>query len=38
MRKKTAAEAILEQLAAENRRVLSPWRALVFLRRATAAL
>lgn len=34
---KTAAIAILEQLAAERRRVLSDWRALVLLRRATLA-
>lgn len=35
---KTAATAILERLAAENRRVLSDWRALIFLRRATLAI
>ena len=32
---KTASFAILEQLAEERRRVLSDWRALVLLRRAT---
>src|SRR5579883_1360573 len=36
--KKTASAAILEQLAAENRRVLSAWRALLLLRRATFRL
>ncbi len=35
MVKKTAASAILEQLAAENRRILSDWRAFLLLRRAT---
>lgn len=35
MIKKTAASAILEQLAIENRRVLSDWRAFLLLRRAT---
>ncbi len=35
MIKKTAAAAILEQLAAENRRILSDWRAFLLLRRAT---
>lgn len=34
----TAAFAILEQLAADQRRVLSDWRALLLLRRATFAL
>ena len=32
---KTASLALLEQLATEHRRVLSDWRALVLLRRAT---
>lgn len=36
--RKTAALAILEQLAADQRRVLSDWRALILLRRATFAL
>lgn len=36
--RKSAATAIIEQLAAENRRVLSDWRALILLRRATLAL
>lgn len=35
MLKKSAAVAILEQLAAEHRRVLADWRAVVLLRRAT---
>ncbi len=35
MIKKTAASAILEQLAVENRRILSDWRAFLLLRRAT---
>ncbi len=35
---KTAATAILEQLAAENRRILSDWRALLLLRRATFSI
>lgn len=35
MTQKTAATAILEQLAGERRRVLSEWRALLLLRRAT---
>lgn len=34
----SVSEAILEQLATENRRVLSDWRALVLLRRATLSL
>jgi len=34
----TAADAILEQLAEQNRRVLSRWRALILLRRATVRL
>ncbi len=33
--KKTAASAILEQLATDNRRILSDWRAFLLLRRAT---
>lgn len=33
--KKTAATAILEQLSAENRRILSDWRAFLLLRHAT---
>lgn len=33
--RKTAAEAIIERLAAENRRALSDWRAVILLRRAT---
>jgi predicted transcriptional regulator of viral defense system len=33
--KKTLSDAILEQLAEEQRRVMSGWRALVLLRRAT---
>ena len=32
---KTISEALEEQMALENRRVLSSWRALVYLRRAT---
>lgn len=32
------ADALLEQLAAENRRILSDWRALILLRRATLSL
>lgn len=35
MRKKTASIALLEQLASENRHVVSDWRALILLRRAT---
>jgi predicted transcriptional regulator of viral defense system len=35
---KPAALAIIERLAAENRRVLSDWRALLLLRRATLEL
>ncbi len=35
MIKKTASSAILEQLASENHRILSDWRALLLLRRAT---
>ncbi len=35
MTKMTAGRAILDQLARENRRVLSEWRALLLLRRAT---
>ncbi len=31
----TAADALLERLADEGRRVLSPWRAVILLRRAT---
>ena len=31
----TASDAILRQLADQHRRVLSPWRALILLRRAT---
>jgi predicted transcriptional regulator of viral defense system len=34
----TAADAIIQQLADENRRVLSDWRAAVLLRRATKEL
>lgn len=34
----TISSVILEQLAAENRRVLSDWRALILLRRATLSL
>jgi len=34
----TASQAILEQLAAEHRLVLSRWRAILLLRRATFAL
>ena len=36
--KVTASLAIVEQLASENRRALSDWRALLLLRRATEAL
>lgn len=36
--KVTASLAILEQLAAENRRVLSDWRAALLLRRATETI
>ncbi|MDQ3467119.1 MAG: hypothetical protein M3411_02655, partial [Chloroflexota bacterium] len=36
--RKTASQAILEQLASEQRRVLSDWRALILLRRATLSL
>lgn len=36
--KTNASAAILEQLADENRRVLSDWRATILLRRATSAL
>ncbi len=36
--KRSASTAILEQLAIENRRVLSDWRATILLRRATFAL
>lgn len=36
--KKTASQAILGQLADEQRRVLSAWRAVILLRRATFAL
>jgi len=36
--RKTASWAILSQLAAQNRRILSDWRAVVLLRRATDAL
>lgn len=35
---KTASQAMLEQLAAEHRLVLSRWRAVLLLRRATFAL
>ncbi len=35
--RKSASRAILELLAAENRRVLSDWRAAIFLRRASLA-
>ena len=35
---KTASQAILEQLASEQRRILSGWRALILLRRATLNL
>lgn len=38
MLKKSASVAILEQLAAEQRRVLSDWRGLLLLRRATIAI
>lgn len=34
----TAAHALLERLADERRRVLSPWRAVILLRRATLAI
>lgn len=34
----TAAHAIIERLAEENRRVLSDWRAVILLRRATVAI
>ena len=34
----TAAEALLTLLAEQDRRVVSPWRALILLRRATLAL
>lgn len=38
MIQKTAAQALLDRLAEEQRRVLSGWRGLVLLRRATFAL
>lgn len=36
--KQNASDAILQQLATENRRVLSDWRAMLLLRRATFSL
>jgi predicted transcriptional regulator of viral defense system len=36
--KKSASDAVLEQLALENRRILSDWRAALLLRRATLSL
>ncbi len=38
MVKKTTSSALLEQLADEQRRVLSDWRALILLRRATYSI
>lgn len=38
MRQATASASLLEQLALQQRRVLSEWRALILLRRATLSL
>jgi predicted transcriptional regulator of viral defense system len=38
MRKKTLGQALVEEMASENRRVVADWRALLLLRRATLHL